>query len=80
MIIKIKQHDSSEWHCWAIFPYRDDVVAIVKAIPGTIWDKQMRAWALPIDAVASFIEQIKEADITVQIDMNHPGLNGHETV
>lgn len=62
------QHHQSPWFVWVRFPYNDVIKNFIKDVPGTLWDKVMRAWLVPLEMVYEVAEVAAEEGY--DIDMN----------
>ena len=49
--------DPDGTHLLIRFPYREDLVAMVKELPGRRWDPKQKVWRVPAQNVAEVYDQ-----------------------
>jgi hypothetical protein len=68
LTVKIVEHESVPWMVRVVFNYDDDIVSVLREIPGAIWDNTIKCWVVPMDVIAVITDEFITKEYEIHVD------------
>lgn len=56
---------NGEWSLFVTFPYRDDIVNVIRSLPSRFWDKDNKCWEIPFKNLSNLITELPDYDFDI---------------
>ena len=66
-LVNIVECETVPWMARVVFNYNNDMVCLLREIPGAIWDPAVRCWVVPVDTLCIIVDAFVQDDYEVHI-------------
>lgn len=56
---------NGDYSAYVSFPYNEEVLTVIRALPSRYWDNKTKEWEIPLKKIVTIIPQLTKFDITI---------------